>query len=126
MRPAPTRTPSAGARVAVGARWRLARCLLALLAILALAVPASEGRAEVGAHHALAEHLSLDLAEPGSDAHPDGALAHHCAHCACHQAVTASPAEPASCAAAAEIRFPARAETGPARPASPPRRPPRA
>ncbi|AWN40625.1 hypothetical protein [Methylobacterium durans] len=126
MRPAPTRITSAGARIAVGAHWRLARCLLALLAILALSVPALEGSAEAATHHALAEHVSLDLPDPGFDAHPDGGLVHHCAHCACHQAVTSAPAEPAPCAAAAEIRFPARAETGPARAAAPPRRPPRA
>ncbi|MER2268735.1 hypothetical protein ABS774_27155, partial [Methylobacterium oxalidis] len=118
MRPAATPIPSAGARVAARARWRLARCLLVLLAVLALAVPASEAGAEAGSHPALAEHLSLELPVAGADAHGDGALVHHCAHCACHQAVTAAPAEAATRAAAAEIRFPERAETGPVQPAA--------
>src|SRR4051794_28074811 len=101
-------------------RWRMAVRLFALLAALALCVPASEGRAGTPTGHAGSAHLGLDL--PGCDPadgacgdHADGAVAQHCAQCACHQALTAAAEIPVALRPAVEIRFTERTDPAEAR-----------
>jgi hypothetical protein len=105
---------------------RLAARLVALLMVLALCIPASEGRADVQAAHMSAVHLSLDMDGLMPGDHAEDGLAHHCAHCACHQAVTTTYPVSLKPRSAAAIRFAERADPGVPGTTIPPRKPPRA
>ncbi|GJE58112.1 hypothetical protein [Methylobacterium trifolii] len=112
---------SKGARPAARARWRLAARLLSLLAILVLAATSFEA-------HACPSHLTgVQAALEMPDAGPgeQGCTVHHCAQCGCHQAVTAET-EAASPVPGDQSGFSVTTLSGPARPQSPPRKPPRA
>ncbi|GJE45395.1 hypothetical protein [Methylobacterium soli] len=109
-----------------GLGWRSAVRLVALLMVLALGIPASEGRADLQAAHPGAAHLSLDMDRTGPGDHADGGLAHHCAHCACHQAIATTPQISLAPRSAAAIRFAERTDPDAPGATIPPRKPPRA
>lgn len=121
-----TRTGTEEARSAAAPWWRLAARLIALVLVLALAVPMLEADAHDLAAPCSAVHLSLEMAGPATHGTPDHGVAHHCANCACHQVVVADASGMVVPAMVTVVPFAVGEATVPGRATAPLRKPPRA
>lgn len=117
-----------GAGFAARARRSWATHLLAFLAVIFLAMPASISHADHASAHGRDAHLSMNGVfsvedQPSSD----GGLAHHCAqHCGCHQAMAVDQRLLPVATLVSDLRFPVIARAVCERAIAPPQRPPQA